>query len=162
MDPHEIADELGQPAAQRLLRSATLLRLAYDGSDGFPRVIPIGFLWTGDRLVVCTADTSPKVNALRARPRVAATIDLGETPTEARSVLIRGLANVQIVEGIPDEYIAASAKALSAEEVPEFERQIRSTYPRMARITIGPVWARFLDFGAGRLPSFLEKLAGGG
>ena len=44
MDPQEIAEELGHPGARNLLDSATLLRLAYNGSDGFSRVIPIGFL----------------------------------------------------------------------------------------------------------------------
>ena len=33
-------------------------------------------------------------------------------------------------------------------------------YDQMARICIEPVWARFFDFGAGRMPSFLTKLAG--
>ena len=33
-------------------------------------------------------------------------------------------------------------------------------YDQMARISIEPVWARFFDFGAGRMPSFLTKLAG--
>jgi hypothetical protein len=46
------------------------------------------------------------------------------------------------------------------DEVAEFERQARSTYDRMARISVDPAWARFFDFGAGRLPSFLTKLAG--
>ena len=44
MNPQEITRELEQPGARDLLESATLLRLAYDGGDGFPRVIPIGFL----------------------------------------------------------------------------------------------------------------------
>jgi hypothetical protein len=43
MDPQEITEELEHPGARKLLDSATLLRLAYNGSDGFPRVIPIGF-----------------------------------------------------------------------------------------------------------------------
>jgi nitroimidazol reductase NimA-like FMN-containing flavoprotein (pyridoxamine 5'-phosphate oxidase superfamily) len=43
MDPQEITEELERPGARNLLKSATLLRLAYNGSDGFPRVIPIGF-----------------------------------------------------------------------------------------------------------------------
>ena len=46
------------------------------------RVIPIGFWWTGDRIVVCTSDTAPKVRALAARPPVALTIDgAGATQT---------------------------------------------------------------------------------
>jgi hypothetical protein len=49
---------------------------------------------------------------------------------------------------------------LDADQVAEFERQVRSLYEQMARISIEPVWARFFDFGAGRMPAFLMKLAG--
>jgi pyridoxamine 5'-phosphate oxidase-like protein len=158
MDPNEITEELEHPGARNLLETATLLRLAYNGSDGFPRVIPIGFYWNGSRIVVCTAATAPKVKALASRPDVAVTIDVGDTPTEAKALLVRGLASVDIVDGVPDEYIAASRKVLGADQMPEFESQVRSTYDQMARISIEPVWARFFDFGAGRLPSFLTKL----
>ena len=161
MDPQEITDELGHPGAQNLLASGTLLRLAYNGSDGFPRAIPIGFHWNGNRIVLCTAATAPKVKALSARPEVATTIDAGDTPAEAKSLLVRGLASVDIVDGVPDEYLAASAKVLDGDQLTEFERQVRSLYDRMARISIEPVWARYFDFGAGRMPSFLMKLAGG-
>src|SRR5581483_9347138 len=68
MNAQELAQELGQPGAQDLLRAGTLARLAYNGHDGFPRVIPIGFYWNGERIVVCTAPTSPKVRALASRP----------------------------------------------------------------------------------------------
>ena len=68
MDPHEITEELEHPGARNLLASATLLRLAYNGSDGLPRVIPIGFYWNGSQIVVCTAATAPKVRALSSRP----------------------------------------------------------------------------------------------
>jgi len=34
-------------------------------------------------------------------------------------------------------------------------------YDQMARISIEPAWARFLDFGAGRMPAFLTNLVGG-
>jgi len=160
MDPHEITEELGHPGARNLLASATLLRLAYNGSDGFPRVIPIGFYWNGQQIVICTAATAPKVKALSSRPNVAMTIDVGDTPTEAKALLVRGLASVDIVNGVPDEYIAASAKVLGADQMAEFERQVRSTYDQMARISIEPLWVRFFDFGAGRLPSFLTQLVG--
>lgn len=161
MDLQAITEELEHPGARNLLESATLLRLAYNGSDGFPRVIPIGFHWNGNEVVVCTAATAPKVTALSSRPNVAITIDVGDTPAEAKALVLRGLASVDIVDGVPDEFIAASTKALGADGVTEFERQVRSTYDRMARISIAPSWARFFDFGAGRLPSFLMKLAGG-
>jgi len=150
MDPRIIAEELGQPGARDLLAFATLLRLAYDGSDGFPRVIPIGFHWNGNRIVICTAVTAPKVKALSSCRKVAATIDAGDTPAEAKALLVRGLASVDIVDGVPDEYLAGSTKVLDGDRLTEFERQVRSMYDRMARISIEPVWARFFDFGAGR------------
>jgi hypothetical protein len=160
VDPQEITKELEHPGARNLLTTATLLRLAYTGADGSPRVIPIGFHWNGNQIVVCTAATAPKVKALSSRPDVAITIDAGDTPAEAKALLVRGLASVDIVNGIPDEFITASTKALGVDRVAGFERQVRSTYDQMARISIEPVWARFFDFGAGRMPSFLTKLAG--
>src|SRR3954468_23497864 len=93
MDRQEITEELEQPGARNLLASATLLRLAYNGSDGFPRVIPIGFYWSGNQIVVCTAATAPKVKALSSRPSVAMTIDVGDTRTEAKALLVRGPRN---------------------------------------------------------------------
>ena len=59
MDPQETTEELAHPGARKLLDSATLLRLAYNGSGGFPRAIPIGFYWNGNEIVVCTAVTAP-------------------------------------------------------------------------------------------------------
>ena len=159
MDPQELTEELRHPDARNLLASAMLLRLAYNGPDGFPRVIPIGFYWNGKQIVVCTAATAPKVQALSSRPNVAVTIDVGDTPTEAKSLLVRGLASVGIVDGVPDEYVAAATKVLGADQITEFERQVRSMYDQMARISIEPVWARFFDFGAGRMPRFLQRLA---
>jgi hypothetical protein len=159
MTPQEITEELAHPGAQELLHSATLLRLAYNGSDGLPRVVPIGFHWNGKQIVICTAVTAPKVKALSSRPEVAITIDVGDTPAEAKALLVRGSASVDIVDGVPDDYIAASKKALSADQVPGFEAQVATMYERMARIAVEPAWARFFDFGAGRWPAFLTKLA---
>jgi hypothetical protein len=50
---------------------------------------------------------------------------------------------VDIVNGVPDEYVVASTKVLGADQFTEFERQVRSTYDQMARISIEPVWAPF-------------------
>jgi hypothetical protein len=158
MDKHALADELSQEGSQDLLENATLLRLAYNGRDGLPRVIPIGFLWNGTEVVVCTVVTSPKVHAVRARPDVALTIDVGSTPADARSLLIRGPAKVDIVEGVPPEYLAAAKKSLNAEQAAQFEVEVTRLYDQMARISIVPAWARFYDFGAGRLPDFLQDL----
>jgi hypothetical protein len=161
MDSEERDRELGQPGAQQLLATAQLVRLAYAGPDGRPRVIPIGFLWTGTEVVICTATTSPKARALAARPDVALTIDDGSTPWEARSLQLRGTAVLDTVDGVPDEYLAAAGKVMDDQQLAEFARQVRGVYPQMVRIRVAPRWARFYDFGAGRLPSFLAELVAG-
>src|SRR3954469_18773965 len=99
MNRQEAERELGQATAQELLQCAQLARLAYNGPDGLPRVIPIGFHWNGEHIVICTATTAPKVRAISSRPQVAVTIDAGSTPSEAKSLQVRGTATVEIVDG---------------------------------------------------------------
>ena len=159
MNRQELDQELGQAGAVELLQSAHLARLAYNGPDGLPRVIPVGFLWSDERIVICTATTAPKLRALAARPEVAVTIDAGSTPAEARSVLVRGIATVEIVDGVADEYLAAARKTMDTGQAETFEHAVRSLYDQMARISIEPRWARFYDFGAGRVPTFIAELA---
>ncbi|ORW53896.1 pyridoxamine 5-phosphate oxidase [Mycobacterium paraense] len=157
MNKQELAQELDHPGAQKLL-SGSMARLAYNGHDGFPRVIPVGFYWTGERIVVSTAPTSPKARALACRPEVALTIDTGSTPEEARALLVRGLATLETVDGVTEEYLAAARSSMDEPGLAEFERNVRSTYKQMVRISIEPLWARFYDFGAGRLPVYLANL----
>jgi Pyridoxamine 5'-phosphate oxidase len=161
MNPQELARELGHPGAQQLL-SGSMARLAYNGHDGFPRVVPVGFYWTGQRIVVSTAPTSPKAHALASRPEVALTIDTGSTPEEAKALLVRGLATLDTVDGVTDEYLAAGRRSMDEPQLADFERNVRSTYKQMVRISIEPLWARFYDFGAGRLPAFLANLLNDG
>jgi len=158
--PHnvEVRVELDHPGAQQLLAGQALARLAYTGPDGFPRVIPIGFHWNGGQIIVCTAPISPKVRALAARPRVALTIDTDDG-TASRALQVRGVATIDIVDGVPDEYLAAATKTMDGQQARQFEAHVRMLYKQMARITIEPQWARYYDFGAGRVPGFLRKLA---
>jgi nitroimidazol reductase NimA-like FMN-containing flavoprotein (pyridoxamine 5'-phosphate oxidase superfamily) len=46
---------LRDPVAQDLLQSTRPAHLAYTWHDGTPRVIPIGFHWNGEDLVLATA-----------------------------------------------------------------------------------------------------------
>jgi uncharacterized protein YndB with AHSA1/START domain len=157
--PDPAIADLGDPAAVELLEHQPLARVGYTGPDGFPRVIPVGFLWRGGRLFICTAPTSPKASALRDRPHVALTIDTAEPPI--RALFIRGVASIEIVDGVPDEYLAASKDPKSAAERDQWEKQVRSVYRQMARISIEPRWARYYDFTTGRLPEFLRELTAG-
>jgi hypothetical protein len=159
MDRHELDGELSATGAQELLTTTAMAHLAYTGRDEAPRVAPVGFFWTGSQLVVSTAATAPKVAALRARPDVAVSIDAGDTPGGARALSIRGRAEVEIVDGVVEEYLAASRISMAPEAAAEFEQAVRGFYDRMARIAVTPTWARFYDFGAGRVPRFLQELA---
>jgi uncharacterized pyridoxamine 5'-phosphate oxidase family protein len=153
-------DQLADPVAQELLGSPQPIRLAYAGTDGLPRVVPVGFLWKDERIYVCTAVTAPKVAALRERPQVAGVIDEGISSSDARQLLIRGTAEVEIVDGVAPEYFEAVAKGEGGGDLEDFERNVRAIFDQQARISITPEWARFYDFGAGRMPPFLRKLAG--
>lgn len=157
MDREQVARELAD--ARALLERAALGRLAYNGLDGLPRVVPIGIYWTGDEIVMATAATAPKVAALAARPEVALTIDAGDDPGSARTLSVRGVAELTVMDGVVPEYLAAARKNFDAEYAAEFERNCRAMYDRMARIAVRPRWARYYDFGAGRMPRFLAELA---
>jgi hypothetical protein len=68
------------------------------------------FLWKDERIYVCTATSAPKVAALRERPQVAGVIDEGISSSDAKQLLIRGTAEVEIVDGVAPEYFEAAAK----------------------------------------------------
>jgi hypothetical protein len=159
VEKHVIEAELSATGAQELLAATSSAHLAYNAEDGTPRVIPVGYFWTGTEFVVSTAPTSPKVAALKIRPDVALSIDGGNTPEQARALSVRGQASVEVIDGLVPEYLAAARKSMSAEAAAEFEKNCRDMYDQMARIVIRPDWVRFYDFGAGRMPKFLMDLA---
>ncbi|MHA6624683.1 pyridoxamine 5'-phosphate oxidase family protein [Pseudonocardia sichuanensis] len=157
MDRDQVIEVLEKPIAQRLLGSGIPARLAYTGLDGGPRVVPVAFWWTGAEIVVCSLPTMAKVPALRRDPRVAVTIDTqGEWPP--RVLLVRGTARIEHVDGVPDEYVAASRKITPAEVFPEWEAGVRALYDEMVRIRVEPEWARLLDFET-TIPQAVEDLA---
>jgi nitroimidazol reductase NimA-like FMN-containing flavoprotein (pyridoxamine 5'-phosphate oxidase superfamily) len=159
LERQQIDDELSTTGAQELLESTSGAHLAYIADDETPRVVPVGFFWTGRQFIIATATTAPKVKALSARPAVALTIDAGGTPDQARALSIRGRASVEIVDGVVEEYLAAARKTMDAEAAADFERNVSGMYRQMARIAITPHWVRYYDFGAGRMPRFLQELA---
>ncbi len=71
---------------------------------------------------------------------------------------MRGTAEIEIVEGVPGDYLAASRRAVDPEAWTEFEAGVRHLYDRMARITITPTWAKLLDFDR-YAPEAVERTA---
>jgi pyridoxamine 5'-phosphate oxidase-like protein len=144
MDARTVTETLAQPVARELLFSDIPARLSYLGVDGDPRVVPTAFWWNGDSIVIATVVRSAKVAAIRRHPRVALAVDRPGMPP--RSLLVRGSATVEIVDGVPDEYVAGSRKIIPAEAVPGWEAGVRALYAQMALITITPDHVVLHDF----------------
>jgi hypothetical protein len=155
MKAQEVADVMRKPISAQLLASGIPARLAYVGVDGDPRVIPIGFLWDGAQILLFTLPKSAKVAALAQNPRVAITIDTESFPPHV--LLIRGAASIELVDGVPVEYVEASRKLVPAEQFDDWEAGVRSLYDQMVRIAIEPDWAKLLDFET-TIPSAVEDL----
>ena len=155
MRPSEVTDVLNRPISQELL-ARDLTRLAYVARDGTPRSIPIGFTWNGSTVVMCTAKNAAKVRALRTNPAVALTIDTEVHPP--KTLLIRGRAELDVVEGIPEEYLEMNGSyTMTPEQRVEWEAEVRSLYDGMVRIVVVPTWAKLIDFET-TLPSAVEEL----
>ena len=155
MNSHDVFEILAKPLSVQLLGSSIPARFAYTGLDGDPRVIPIGFLWTGDQVKLYTVPASAKVKALEAHPRVAITIDTQAFPPNV--LLIRGKATLELVEGVPDGYVEASRRLVGAEQMPAWEAGVRTLYQQMVVVTVTPDWAKLLDFET-TLPKAVEDL----
>ena len=155
MKPSEIAEVLNRPLSQELL-ARPLTRLAYVAKDGTPRTVPMGFIWNGTAIVMCTATNAPKLKALRQSPAVALTIDTDAYPPKI--LLMRGQAELDVVEGIPDEFLATNGVSMmTPEQRTAWESEVRSLYDGMVRIVVNPTWVKLIDFET-TLPSSVEEL----
>ena len=156
MQPNEITEVLNRPISQELL-ARDVTRLAYVAKDGTPRNVPIIFTWNGSEIVMTTAKNAPKLPALRNNPTVALTIDTEVHPPKI--LLIRGRAELDVVEGIPDEYLQMNGSyQMTPEQRVEWEAEVPSLYhDGMVRIVVTPNWAKLIDFET-TLPSAVEEL----
>lgn len=144
---------LSHPIAQELLHAPVPARLAYIWKDGTPRVVPIWFHWNGEEIVLGSPPKAPKVMVLLGHPQVALTIDSTQWPY--RTLLIRGIAKVDTVEGVSPEYAAAAERYFGEEQGRAWVEQVRAMSAHMARIAVRPTWVGLLDFET-RFPSAIE------
>jgi len=155
VEQNEITEILNHRTSRELL-ARDITRLAYTAKDGTPRVIPIAFVWNGAEIVMCTPTNAPKLAALRQNPMVALTIDTEVHPPLI--LLIRGRAELDFVDGIPDEYLEANTTyEMTPEQRVEWEAEVRSLYDGMVRIVVTPTWAKLIDFET-TLPTAVEEL----
>lgn len=155
MKQSDIAEVLNRPLSQKLL-ARPLARLAYVANDGTPRAIPMGYTWNGTEIVMCTAKNAPKLKALRHHPTVALTIDTEAYPPNI--LLIRGQAELDVVDGIPEEFLTTNGVSMmTPEQRTAWESEVHSLYDGMVRIVVTPTWAKLIDFET-TLPSAVEEL----
>ncbi|MEU3769407.1 pyridoxamine 5'-phosphate oxidase family protein [Amycolatopsis keratiniphila] len=155
MQQSTIDEILNRPLSQELL-ARDLARLAYTASDGTPRAIPIGIHWNGEEIVMCTPTNAPKLHSLRRNPAVALTIDTESHPPKI--LLLRGTVELDLVDGIPDEYLQWSGTyEMTPEQRAEWEENVKSLYDSMVRIVMTPTWVKLIDFEE-TLPTAVEEL----
>lgn len=145
---------LDDPVAQRLLQSTIPARLAYNWTDGTPRVVPLVFQWNGKEIVFGTSPDAAKMKALRDGDKVAVTIDSDSFPYKV--LQIRGTVRTDVVTGIADEYRAATIRNLGEEAGTAWLANMEALVPEMARIFVTPEWVAILDFES-RFPSHVER-----
>jgi Pyridoxamine 5'-phosphate oxidase len=145
---------LQDPVAQELLASRIPARLAYNWTEGTPRVISIWFHWDGTDIVMATLPGAPKLKALQSGDRVALTIDTNDPPHHILS--IRGTAEVTEIQGVVAEYAQAAVRYLGKDRG---EAYVGSLPPdiRMGRIAVRPDQVVVLDFET-RFPSSVTSL----
>ena len=155
MQAHEITEILHRPISRELL-ARDVTRLAYVAKDGTPRNVSIAFTWNGSQIVMCTTKNAPKLPSLRANPMVALTIDTEVHPPKI--LLIRGRAELDVVDGIPEEYLQMNGTyQMTPEQRVAWEAEVRSLYDGMVRVAVTPTWAKLIDFET-TLPSAVEEL----
>jgi general stress protein 26 len=155
MPQNEITEILNRPHSKELL-ARDVARLAYVAKDGTPRAVPIAFTWNGAEIVMCTARNAPKLASLRRNPAVALTIDTEVHPPKI--LLIRGRAELDVVDGIPEEYLRMNGSyQMTAEQRVEWEAEVRSLYDGMVRVVVTPTWVKLIDFET-TLPTPVEEL----
>jgi PPOX class probable F420-dependent enzyme len=82
--------------ARQLLTAPNIGNLGFHGLDGYPRVIPVWFTFTGDEVHVASPPNAYKSRALRADPRAVLTVS---TPTAPYHVVsASGPVEVQVMD----------------------------------------------------------------
>ena len=132
------------PVAKRLLGSNIPARLAFVGANGDPHVTPIWFLWRHERFLLCSGANGFKVKAIRKQPRVALSIDSETPPYE--SLRVRGTAEIEVIDGIPVEYVECANRYYGNEKGQQWIDWVRHSANQMARISVMPDWVETHDF----------------
>ena len=84
------------PAGTRLLSEPNIGNLGFHGIDGYPRVIPVWFKFTGDEIQVASPPDQYKCRALRADPRAVLMVSTTKQPYHVVSAT--GRVDIEVIE----------------------------------------------------------------
>ena len=88
------AENEQQVKRDAFLAEPLLARLATASADGQPHVVPVWFLWDGERIWISSYSSTRKIRELRANPRCSVVIDVQEPRHGLTAVLIEGDAEL--------------------------------------------------------------------
>ncbi|NPV68170.1 MAG: hypothetical protein HPY64_13605 [Anaerolineae bacterium] len=75
-------------SAREFLKKPLIARLAVNGPDGYPHVVPLWFILDGEDVVMISVEQTAKIRYLRADGRAAVVI--GGDPGDGAGYLIKG------------------------------------------------------------------------
>ena len=84
------------PRADELLGQRLVGNLGYHGLDGYPKVVPVWFEWTGDEVHVASPPGAYKSRALARDPRAVLTASTPEAPYHV--VTVTGKVRIDVME----------------------------------------------------------------
>lgn len=153
------------PLVQLLLASPVPMRLGYVGIDGYPRVVPVAYIWDGNAFVFASLPGTYKVKSIAVNPMVAFTLDVaGPEAAELRTkladiigvayddylpLLVTGYGNASFVvkPGVPQEHIDASHRLVGDDtKAEEWVRIKRMAWSEMAVVSIIPSHIAVSDY----------------
>lgn len=92
--------KLSPDEIERLLTRNGLLRIATVGDDGWPLVVPVGYLYRDGEIMITAREKVAWLADIRSDPRVCITIDDGRYPLP--KVTIKGIAEIRHEPGEDD------------------------------------------------------------
>ncbi|HEX9092167.1 MAG TPA: hypothetical protein VF831_11795 [Anaerolineales bacterium] len=127
-------------------------------TDGTPRVVPIGFTWTGKELVTSSPSSAPKLLALKEGDKVTVTFDSYTPPFMV--LYIRGIVHICPCDELVPDWCEAAVRMMGKAGAEGFinmsEAMLKAGAMKITRLAVEPTLAGIVEFQT-RFPSGIEK-----
>ena len=150
---------LNDPIAQQLLNQNIPGHLAYVWTDGSPRVIPIGFTWTGTELVTGTPRYRPQDDGPERWRQGSRDLSTLTRLPSACCISAALSGSVCMMASYPNGQWPPNAvweKKVRMASLRWHDGMFKAGVNKMIRLAVQPTWVGILDFEK-RFPSSVEK-----